>query len=78
MQSLDGIFTLHRHTLVGFLPGEYGEDYSTLQRINQRECSENPAISETSEVVALENIIAHTTFSKGREEKRKVVHTVIR
>lgn len=75
--GLDGIiFTMN--VKVGFLPAEYGEDFSSVQAMNKWECNRNTTISETSELVFLENFIAQTSASTGRERKTKVLHGWIR
>lgn len=47
--------------LVGFLPDENEEDYSTVQGIKKHECSWKATVSETSELGSLENLTAQTT-----------------
>lgn len=45
-------FIRNAHTLVGFLPVKYEEDYSTVQRISRQECKENGTIQVTPEIGA--------------------------
>lgn len=47
------------HTRVGFLPVANEVDYSLVQRISERKCSGKRTISVTSELMQLENFIAH-------------------
>lgn len=61
-------------TLMGFVHFENEEEYSTVQRIDDWECSGNKDISESSKLGNLVNLVAQTTVSKRREERISIVH----
>lgn len=56
---------------MGLLLVEYGENCSTVYRIEKLECGGIAPLNETSALVPLENIIAQSTISTGRAEKMK-------
>lgn len=64
--------------MVGFLPAEHEEYYSTVQGIDALEWNGNGTICLTSEVVPYEIFTAQATDSIGSEGKIKVVHKEIR
>lgn len=67
-------FIYNGHTLLVFLPVTYGEEYSTVSGIDERECYENTTNCKNRNLCLQKKSVGQTIVSKTCREETKVVH----